>query len=55
MRSVQVLIFALGVLSFLTSAFFVGQGIGDTLWRVGVGVMLTDIVCASLWPTAKTP
>ena len=54
MRIVQLLIFVLGVLSFLASAFFVGQGMGDTLWRVGVGAMLTDLVCSRLWPATKT-
>jgi hypothetical protein len=50
----QVVIFVLGVLSFLASAFFVGQGMGDTLWRAGVAAMLTDIVCLRLWPTARS-
>jgi hypothetical protein len=54
MRALQVLIFVLGVLSFISGAFFVGQQMGDTLWRVGVGAMLTDLVCARLWPVTKT-
>jgi hypothetical protein len=54
MRIVQVGIFTIGVLSFLASALFIGQETGDTLWRTGVAAMLTDFVCAKLWPCAKT-
>jgi hypothetical protein len=55
MRIVQLLIFVLGVLSFLASALFVGQGMGDTLWRAGVGAMLVDLVCIRMWPAARNP
>ncbi len=54
MRIVQIVIFAIGVLSFLAAAFFIGQGMGDTLWRVGVAAMLIDLACAKLWPCPKT-
>jgi hypothetical protein len=53
MRIVQVVIFTLGVLSFLAAALFIGQETGDTLWRVGVAAMLIDLVCTKLWPCAK--
>jgi hypothetical protein len=53
MRNLQFGIFVLGVVSFLASAFFVGQGMGDTLWRVGVAAMLVDLVCLRLWPAAS--
>jgi hypothetical protein len=54
MRTIQLLIFVLGVLSFLASVFFTGQGMGDTLWRAGVVAMLVDLVCVRIWPMAKS-
>ena len=53
MRTLQVVIFGLGLLAFLVSAFFAGGGTGDTLWRVGVGAMLTDLVFIRLWAPSK--
>lgn len=53
MRTLQVAIFILGVVAFLASALFIGQGVGDTFWRTGVAVMLIDAVCTRLWPTGK--
>jgi len=49
MRTLQVGIFAFGVLAFLASAVFIGKGMGDTLWRTGVAAMLIDLVCMKLW------
>jgi hypothetical protein len=53
MRNLQVAIFILGVLAFLGSAVFVGQGTGDTLWRTGVAAMLVDAIFTRLWPGEK--
>lgn len=53
MRSLQVALFVLGAASFLAAAFFIGQGMGDTLWRLGVAAMLTELACIRLWPSAK--
>jgi hypothetical protein len=53
MRIVQVGVFALGVVSFLSAAFFIGDQMGDTLYRVGVAAMLIDLVCMKLQPYAK--
>lgn len=53
MRGLQYAIFALGLLTFLASIFFVGQEWGDTLWRAGVAAMLTDLVCIKLWRPVK--
>ncbi len=50
MRNLQVAVFIVGVLSFLASALFVGQGMGDTLWRAGVAAMLTDLAWTAVWP-----
>ena len=53
MRNLQVAIFIVGVLAFFASAFFIGQGMGDTLWRVGIAAMLVDLAWAALWPAAS--
>jgi len=55
MRTFQIVIFVFGVIAFLAAALFIGQVMGDTLWRVGVAAMLGDLVCMRLWPTARTP
>lgn len=52
MRILQLGIFAVGVLAFLAAAFFIGQGAGDTFWRVGVAAMLIDLVFLKL---SRTP
>jgi hypothetical protein len=51
MRNLQVGLFIVGILAFLASALFIGQGTGDDLWRTGVAAMFTDLACAALWPT----
>lgn len=53
MRNLQAAIFIVGVLSFFASAFFIGQDMGDTLWRVGIAAMLVDLAWAALWPAAS--
>jgi hypothetical protein len=53
MRNVQVGMFVLGVVLFPGALLFIGQEIGDTLWRAGVAAMLIDVACASVWPSAK--
>ena len=54
MRNLQVAIFILGVLSFLAAVAFIGQEMGDILWRLGVAAMLIDAVCTRLWPAGKS-
>jgi hypothetical protein len=54
MRLLQVAIFIAGVVAFLGSAVFIGQGTGDTLWRTGVAAMLIDAIFMRLWP-GKSP
>jgi hypothetical protein len=53
MRNLQVAIFIIGVLAFLGSAVFIGQSMGDTLWRAGVAAMLIDAIFTRLWPVSK--
>jgi hypothetical protein len=51
MRLLQVSLFIVGALSFVTAAAFVGDDTGDVLWRTGVAAMLTDIAGVTLWPS----
>lgn len=51
MRNLQIAFFVVGVLAFVAAAFFVGEGMGDTLWRTGVAAMLTSLTLKGLWPT----
>ncbi len=53
MRLFQIIAFFAGVGAFLASACFVGSMMGDTLWKVGVAVLLGNIVCILIWPRAK--
>jgi hypothetical protein len=50
MRTFQVVLFALGVLSLLAAIPFAGSIAGDILWRAGMATLLGDIVCIMLWP-----
>jgi hypothetical protein len=53
MRKFQIVAFVLGVASFLASACFTGKVMGDTLWKVGIAIMVGDIVCILLWPAPR--
>jgi hypothetical protein len=53
MRQIQIGVFIVGLVSFLAALFFIGQDLGDTLWRVGVAAMLVDIAAVRLWPLVK--
>ncbi|MGA1980036.1 MAG: hypothetical protein ABSG99_05680 [Sedimentisphaerales bacterium] len=55
MRYFQIVVFILATASFVAAAFFIGDDMGDTLWRVGVAGVLIDIVCIQLWPLPKRP
>ena len=52
MRTLQLVLFGLGVVSFLAALFFIGADEGDTLWRLGVAALLLDLVCIKLWPSS---
>jgi hypothetical protein len=54
MRNLQAAIFIVGVASFLASALFAGQEMGDTLWRAGVAAMLTTLTLRALWPATAS-
>jgi hypothetical protein len=42
------------VVSFVTALFFIGDDMGDTLWRIGVATLFIDTVSLMLWP-ARVP
>jgi hypothetical protein len=44
MRVIQIVGLFLGVIAFGAAALCVGSENGDTLWRAGVAILLTDIV-----------
>ncbi len=50
MRQIQITIFVVGLISFIAALFFIGQVMGDALWRTGVACMLTDIALMKLFP-----
>jgi hypothetical protein len=51
MRYLQIFVFVVGLAAFIAAIFLIGTDTGDTLWRVGVAVLLLDVVCIMLWPT----
>lgn len=53
MRRLQVIIFCIGVLSFFAAVFFIGNDMGETLWRAGVALLLIDLTFAKLWPKSE--
>ena len=55
MRWFQIAVFALGTASMIGSAFGIGKDIGETLFNTGIALLLIDLVCIQLWPTAKRP
>jgi hypothetical protein len=50
MRTVQLILFGLAVVSFVAALGFIGDDTGDVLWRLGLALLLTDLVCIRLWP-----
>lgn len=50
MRSLQIVLFIVGLAAFIAALAFIGEETGDTLWRAGVAVLLLDVVCMMLWP-----
>lgn len=50
MRTFQITLFGLAVLSFLAALGFIGDDAGDVLWRLGLALLLTDLVCIQLFP-----
>jgi len=40
----------LGFLLLLAAAAFIGEVVGDALWRAGVAALLLDLASMRLWP-----
>jgi hypothetical protein len=55
MRIFQIIIFVLGALALASAAFFIGKQTGEDLWKTGIAILLFDVVCLLLWPSAKRP
>ncbi len=53
MKQFQIVVFVLGAAALIASACFIGNVMGDALWRAGVATLLFDVVCLQLWPPAK--
>jgi len=50
MRILQFVLFGIGALAFLSAAFFIGTDDGNSLWKIGIAMLLLDVVCILLWP-----
>jgi hypothetical protein len=55
MRWFQIALFILGTASMIGSAFGIGKSLGETLFNTGIALLLIDLVCTQLWPSAKRP
>ncbi|HUU17882.1 MAG TPA: hypothetical protein VMW72_12080 [Sedimentisphaerales bacterium] len=55
MRQLQITIFMLGAASLIASVFGIGKDFGETLYKTGIAMLLLDVVCIQLWPSAKRP
>jgi hypothetical protein len=51
MKNLQLLLFAVAVVSFVAALFFIGNDMGDTLWRAGMAILFVDTVSLMLWPS----
>jgi hypothetical protein len=50
MRLLQVTLLVVGILAFVAAGVAAGSELGDTFWRAGIAVLLTDVVVMKLWP-----
>ncbi len=53
MRSFQIILFILGMLALSVAALTWMNIMGLIFWRVGVALLLLNIVCIMLWPTKR--
>lgn len=53
MRPLQIILFILGAASLIASAFGIGKDFGEALYKTGIALLLIDVVCIQLWPSAK--
>jgi hypothetical protein len=50
MRVFQIILFFVALLDLISALIFAGSVMGDILWRVGIAILLIDVVCIMLWP-----
>ncbi len=55
MRLSQIVIFILGAVSLIASAFGIGKDYGETFYNAGIALLLLDVVYIQLWPSVKQP
>ncbi len=53
MRKLQMILFVLGIVALIASAFGIGRDFGETLYNAGMAMLLADVVCIQLWPSEK--
>lgn len=49
MRYFQIILFFIAIIVYILSLFYIGDIVGDVLWRVGTAILLFDIACIMLW------
>ena len=49
MRSLQIILFVIAILAFITALVFAGSLTGDIFWRSGMSILLIDVVFIMLW------
>ncbi len=49
MRSLQIILFVVAILTFITALISAGSVTGDIFWRAGIAILLIDVVCIMLW------
>lgn len=55
MRQMQIALFGLGVAALVASAFGRGPEYGETFLKIGIALLLIDVVCIQLWPAPERP
>jgi predicted small secreted protein len=53
MRKFQIAVFVIATLALVAAACCIGKGIGTEFRNAGIAVLLFDVVCIQLWPSAK--
>lgn len=55
MRQAQIALFVLGAASLIASALGVGDDHGAMFLKIGIALLLLDVVCIQLWPAPRRP
>ena len=53
MRQLQVGILVVACAALFAAGFFIGSDTGLDLWRVGIDLLLVDVVVMKVWPTTS--